>query len=44
METINLYKISRNLHPEKPAVVLCVSGPGLLHVIGGMANAQVNCW
>ncbi|XP_011497473.1 PREDICTED: 2-hydroxyacyl-CoA lyase 1 [Ceratosolen solmsi marchali] len=27
-----------------PAVVLCVSGPGLLHVIGGMANAQVNCW
>ncbi|XP_031849453.1 2-hydroxyacyl-CoA lyase isoform X2 [Nomia melanderi] len=29
---------------RKPAVVLCVSGPGLLHVIGGMANAQVNCW
>ncbi|XP_014486175.1 PREDICTED: 2-hydroxyacyl-CoA lyase 1 [Dinoponera quadriceps] len=29
---------------QKPAVVLCVSGPGLLHVIGGMANAQVNCW
>ncbi|KAK2584282.1 hypothetical protein KPH14_006684 [Odynerus spinipes] len=29
---------------KKPAVVLCVSGPGLLHVIGGMANAQVNCW
>lgn len=28
----------------KPAVVLVVSGPGLLHVIGGMANAQVNCW
>ncbi|CAK9814685.1 2-hydroxyacyl-CoA lyase 1 [Anthophora plagiata] len=28
----------------KPAAVLCVSGPGLLHVIGGMANAQVNCW
>lgn len=21
-----------------------VSGPGLLHVCGGMANAQVNCW
>lgn len=21
-----------------------VSGPGLLHCIGGMANAQVNCW
>ncbi|XP_029048831.1 2-hydroxyacyl-CoA lyase 1 [Osmia bicornis bicornis] len=29
---------------RKPAVVLCVSGPGMLHVIGGMANAQVNCW
>lgn len=29
---------------RKPAIVLCVSGPGLLHVIGGMANAQVNCW
>ncbi|XP_070516334.1 2-hydroxyacyl-CoA lyase 1 isoform X2 [Cardiocondyla obscurior] len=29
---------------KKPAVMLCVSGPGLLHVIGGMANAQVNCW
>ncbi|EFN63107.1 2-hydroxyacyl-CoA lyase 1 [Camponotus floridanus] len=29
---------------RKPAVVLCVSGPGLLHVIGGMANAQINCW
>ncbi|XP_050450729.1 2-hydroxyacyl-CoA lyase 1 isoform X1 [Cataglyphis hispanica] len=29
---------------KKPAIVLCVSGPGLLHVIGGMANAQINCW
>lgn len=29
---------------NKPAVVLCVSGPGVLHAIGGMANAQVNCW
>ncbi|XP_033342295.1 2-hydroxyacyl-CoA lyase isoform X2 [Megalopta genalis] len=29
---------------RKPAVVLCVSGPGLLHVFGGMANAQINCW
>ncbi|XP_012253296.2 2-hydroxyacyl-CoA lyase 1 [Athalia rosae] len=29
---------------KKPGVVLCVSGPGLLHVTGGMANAQVNCW
>ncbi|CRL01968.1 CLUMA_CG015244, isoform A [Clunio marinus] len=29
---------------KKPGVCLVVSGPGLLHVCGGMANAQVNCW
>ncbi|XP_054268499.1 2-hydroxyacyl-CoA lyase 1 isoform X1 [Macrosteles quadrilineatus] len=29
---------------RKPAVCLVVSGPGLLHVFGGMANAKVNCW
>lgn len=29
---------------KKPAVCLVVSGPGLLNVIGGMANAQSNCW
>lgn len=28
----------------KPGVCLVVSGPGLLHVTAGMANAQVNCW
>lgn len=28
----------------KPGVCLVVSGPGLLHVTGGMANAQANCW
>lgn len=28
----------------KPGVVLVVSGPGLLHCTGGMANAQVNAW
>lgn len=28
----------------KPGVCLVVSGPGLLHVTGGMANAQQNCW
>ncbi|XP_078682007.1 2-hydroxyacyl-CoA lyase 1-like isoform X1 [Branchiostoma floridae x Branchiostoma belcheri] len=28
----------------RPGVCLVVSGPGLLHVIGGMANAMVNCW
>lgn len=27
-----------------PGAVLTVSGPGLLHVFGGMANAQINCW
>lgn len=29
---------------RKPGVCLVVSGPGLLHVVGGMANAQSNCW
>lgn len=29
---------------KKPGVCLVVSGPGLLHVTAGMANAQVNCW
>lgn len=28
----------------KPGVCLVVSGPGLLHCTGGMANAQVNAW
>ncbi|KAK6017832.1 thiamine pyrophosphate enzyme, TPP binding domain protein [Ostertagia ostertagi] len=28
---------------RKPAVCLVVSGPGLLHAIGGLANATVNC-
>lgn len=28
----------------KPGAVLVVSGPGLLHTFGGLANAQVNCW
>lgn len=27
-----------------PGACLVVSGPGLLHCAGGMANAQVNCW
>ncbi|EYC20616.1 hypothetical protein Y032_0021g315 [Ancylostoma ceylanicum] len=29
---------------KKPAVCLVVSGPGLLHAVGGLANATVNCW
>jgi len=29
---------------QKPGVCLVVSGPGLIHVFGGMANAKVNCW
>ena len=28
----------------RPGVCLVVSGPGLLNVISGLANAQVNCW
>lgn len=28
----------------RPGVCLVVSGPGVLHAIGGMANAMVNCW
>ncbi|KAH7693615.1 Thiamine pyrophosphate enzyme, partial [Aphelenchoides avenae] len=28
----------------KPAVCLVVSGPGLLHALGGLANATINCW
>ena len=27
-----------------PGVCLVVSGPGLLHSLGGMANAKENCW
>lgn len=27
-----------------PGVCLTVSGPGVLHTLGGMANAQSNCW
>ena len=29
---------------RKPGACLAVSGPGLLHTIGGMANAQSNAW
>uniref|UniRef100_A0A7N5KD49 2-hydroxyacyl-CoA lyase 1 n=1 Tax=Ailuropoda melanoleuca TaxID=9646 RepID=A0A7N5KD49_AILME len=28
----------------RPAVCLVVSGPGLVHALGGMANANMNCW
>lgn len=28
----------------RPGVCVCVSGPGLVHAIAGMANAQANCW
>ncbi|XP_015995722.2 2-hydroxyacyl-CoA lyase 1 isoform X1 [Rousettus aegyptiacus] len=28
----------------RPGVCLVVSGPGLLHALGGMANANINCW
>ncbi|XP_076325927.1 2-hydroxyacyl-CoA lyase isoform X2 [Tachypleus tridentatus] len=29
---------------RRPAVCLVVSGPGLLHAVGGMANAHINGW
>uniref|UniRef100_A0A286XUE7 2-hydroxyacyl-CoA lyase n=1 Tax=Cavia porcellus TaxID=10141 RepID=A0A286XUE7_CAVPO len=28
----------------RPGVCLVVSGPGLIHALGGMANANINCW
>lgn len=28
----------------RPGVVLVVSGPGLLHTMGGLANATINAW
>uniref|UniRef100_A0A4W3KHJ6 2-hydroxyacyl-CoA lyase n=1 Tax=Callorhinchus milii TaxID=7868 RepID=A0A4W3KHJ6_CALMI len=28
----------------RPGVCLAVSGPGLIHALGGMANANTNCW
>ncbi|XP_050798852.1 2-hydroxyacyl-CoA lyase 1 isoform X4 [Gopherus flavomarginatus] len=28
----------------KPGICLVVSGPGLIHALGGMANANMNCW
>ncbi|XP_023774950.1 2-hydroxyacyl-CoA lyase 1 [Cyanistes caeruleus] len=28
----------------RPGVCLVVSGPGVLHTLGGMANATINCW
>ncbi|CAG7716804.1 unnamed protein product [Allacma fusca] len=29
---------------QTPGVCLVVSGPGVLHTLGGLANAQSNCW
>mgnify|MGYP001088095244 CR=1 FL=1 len=28
----------------RPGVCLCVSGPGVVHALAGLANAQVNAW
>lgn len=28
----------------RPAVSLCVSGPGFVHALAGMANANENAW
>nr|XP_020635898.1 2-hydroxyacyl-CoA lyase 1 [Pogona vitticeps] len=29
---------------SRPGVCLVVSGPGLIHALAGMANANMNCW
>ena len=29
---------------DRPGVCLVVSGPGLIHALAGMSNAQQNCW
>lgn len=29
---------------SRPGACLVVSGPGLIHALGGMANANINCW
>jgi 2-hydroxyacyl-CoA lyase 1 len=29
---------------RNPGICLTVSGPGMIHAIAGLANAQVNCW
>lgn len=41
---INRLNIHGIINICRPAVCLVVSGPGLLHTIGGLANATVNCW
>nr|XP_057940533.1 2-hydroxyacyl-CoA lyase 1 [Doryrhamphus excisus] len=28
----------------RPGACLVVSGPGLIHALGGMANSNINCW
>lgn len=28
----------------RPGACLVVSGPGFIHALGGMANANMNCW
>lgn len=32
------------MYLHRPAGVLVVPGPGLIHALAGMANAAVNCW
>lgn len=32
------------LSESRPGACLVVSGPGLIHALGGMANANMNCW
>lgn len=32
------------MYLSRPGACLVVSGPGLIHALGGMANANMNCW
>ena len=41
---INAFTLVAGYLTGTPGVCLVVSGPGLLHTIAGLANAQVNCW
>uniref|UniRef100_A0A2K6FMZ9 2-hydroxyacyl-CoA lyase 1 n=1 Tax=Propithecus coquereli TaxID=379532 RepID=A0A2K6FMZ9_PROCO len=39
----NEQAVSMDAGRRMPGVCLVVSGPGLIHALGGMANANMNC-
>lgn len=41
---MRIYPYCSLLPCYSPAACLVVSGPGLIHALGGMANANMNCW